>query len=240
MGRILRAFVDHSDLVLGNELLLSERESHHLFRVLRIPKETPIELLDGKGRIFQAICTEVAKSRVRVRVSSLAEHAPARVRLRVSVALGKRNKWEELIRPLTELGANRLTPLLTERSEGRISDSKLASKLDKWSRLVQEACKQSGNAWMPEIDPPRNLASLFDKNADLWMCSLKIGTGSFAADLNAREWNLLIGPEGGWTAEEEDYVQEMGGKPFSLGSGTLRLETAAISALAVARQRLLC
>ena len=75
---------------------------------------------------------------------------------------------------------------------------------------------------------------------DCWMGSLHSHSSKLAPSLSQKKISLLIGPEGGWTDQEEEVAQEHGVSFFTLGKNTLRLETAAVSALAVARQHLLC
>ena len=150
----------------------------------------------------------------------------------------KANRWEEIIRPLTEMGVGRITPLLTERTEVRMPSGKETEKLAKWRKLAIEACKQSGNPWLPEIDSPLKFGELLpDKENRSFIASIRLSFGKSLADFESPPSGalLIIGPEGGWTDGEEDWALENGAVPFSLGPNVLRTETAALCALAVAR-----
>jgi 16S rRNA (uracil1498-N3)-methyltransferase len=243
MSRVNRVFTEHSPTRVGEEIILPESESTHLARVLRIKEGDPVEVLDGKGGRFTAQCLQVSRFRVTVHINEVRQNTAQVPAIRMAIAMGKGNKWDDLIRPLTELGVSVLTPLLTERTEGSVSSSKLQDKKERWQKLAQEACKQSGNTWMPQFDDPiifTEFVSGIAHKDDCWMTSLSPYTTSFAPKRNVDRISLFVGPEGGWSPQEEEIAKAAGINSFSLGPHVLRLETAAVSALAVARQDLLC
>ena len=156
------------------------------------------------------------------------------------IALTKSAKWDELIKPLTELGVNQITPLVTERTEAKIDSTKFEGKITKWRKLAIEACKQSGNPWLPQVDQPLELKKyLSNPNKKAWMASISATYSSDLFSSISESIDLLIGPEGGWTKKEEKMACECGIHFFSLGAWTLRTETASLSALAVARNHFL-
>ena len=243
MTRCIRAYIAQTPTSVGEECVLSEDEAVHLSRVLRLQTGATIECLDGQGGCFQAECLEVHRSRVQIRILSIHRSVPQFPEITLAVALAKGSKWEELIRPVTELGVSRLTPLVSERTEGEFSLSKFESKKIRWQKMAQEACKQSGNLWIPEFDQPTSFMDLIkeiENDHDCWMGSLHSQSRKLAPSLSRKKISLLIGPEGGWTEQEEEVALGHGVSFFTLGKNTLRLETAAVSALAVARQHLLC
>ena len=96
---------------------------------------------------------------------------------------------------------------------------------------------------MPKFDDPITFTEFVSGIAhkdECWMTSLSPHNTSFAPKRNAERISLFVGPEGGWSPQEEEIAQAAGVNSFSLGPHVLRLETAAVSALAVARQYLLC
>jgi 16S rRNA (uracil1498-N3)-methyltransferase len=243
MSRVIRAFADVSPIEVGEEIVLPVGESTHLARVLRIKEGDPVEVLDGKGGRFATQCLQVSRSRVTVHINEVHQDSAQAPAIRMAIAMGKGNKWDDLIRPLIELGVSVLTPLLTERTEGSVSSLKLQDKKERWQKLAQEACKQSGNTWMPKFDDPITFTEFVSGIAhkdDCWMGSLSSHTKSFLPKQNADRISIFVGPEGGWSPQEEEIAQAAGVNSFILGPHVLRLETAAVSALAVARQYLLC
>ena len=216
---------------------MGEEESHHLGKVLRARNGVSVEILDGKGFLAQGEISEMDRKATRLGYWK-ENRCPANPFFRIAVAMTKANRWEEIIRPLTEMGVGRITPLLTERTEIRMPSGKETEKLAKWRKLAIEACKQSGNPWLPEIDSPLKFGELLpDKENRSFIASIRLSFGKSLADFESPPSGalLIIGPEGGWTDGEEDWALENGAVPFSLGPNVLRTETAALCALAVAR-----
>ncbi len=239
MPRIIRTFVSYGkEKKVGDEITLSGEESHHLSKVLRLQPESTIEVLNGMGNRAQVHCLDVREKEIRTRINSIECCLQQHPLIRVAVALVKGKKWGELIRPLTELGAYRITPLITDRTQVRDDSSKFPSKALKWKRYAIEACKQSGNPWLPEIDYPTSFSTFLSDNSKKerrFLASLSDPASPFPNDQGMERIALLIGPEGGWSQEEECLAQTFAVEPFSLAGNILRTETAAVSALAVAK-----
>ena len=240
MARKYRAFLDFPDsFEVGDFLELGDEESMHLARVLRVEKGHEIEILNGQGLIVQGRCVQVFHRAVKVEVLSVESLPIVLPKIHLGIAMPKGGKWDDLLRPLTELGVQRITPLLTDRTEVRAAVDKFESKRKKWAKQLTEGCKQSGNPWLPQLDlPVRFKDFILDAKANTgcnWMASLSPGTEELSFTPDHLKVTLLIGPEGGWTKEEEQNFESLGGKKFSLGPYALRVENAAISALAVAR-----
>jgi 16S rRNA (uracil1498-N3)-methyltransferase len=243
MTRCVRAYMNLPPAVVGEEFSLPEDEAVHLSRVLRLQSGARIEVLDGLGGRYACECVEVQRSKIKLSVLEVFHSGPLLPYTRIGIALGKGNKLEELIRPLTELGMNRLTPIISERTEGTFSRSKFASKKERWTKIAQEACKQSGNLWIPQFDEPVSFLEMIDhleEDENAWMGSLRAYPSQLHPKQGSQKLAIFVGPEGGWTRQEEGAAENSGVSFFSLGRHVLRLETAAISALAVARQHLLC
>ena len=239
MVRKLRAFNEFESLIqVGEFIELCKEESMHLARVLRVKEQQFVEILNGKGVLVEGKCVQVFYQQVKIEVTAVESFSRVQPDICLGVAWTKGRKWEEMIRPLTELGVFRITPLFTQRTEARGASEKFAGKRRKWCKLAIEACKQSGNPWIPNIDLPSNLSDFVcdhSSSGELWIGSLDANKEKLQPSSSASRVSLLIGPEGGWSIEEEKFVCEEGGKPFSLGPYALRVESAALSALAVAR-----
>lgn len=140
-----------------SSLELSEAESHHLARVLRMQSGGAIEVFDGQGVRSLAIIRSVHKHATVVETSSLemsAQRRETRITLATSLPKGDRQKW--LIEKLTELGVDRVIPLETERGVAQPTDT----ALERLERVALEACKQSRNDRLLQIDSPRSLSEL--------------------------------------------------------------------------------
>ena len=239
MSRVIRSFYDGPFSKVGEELRLDPTESYHLAKVLRRSAGDFIELLNGKGGRAVAKCVLIGDKEVTVQITKVSEEEKIEPQVTMVLAMTKGGKWEEQIKPLTELGVSRISPIITDRTEIKQSAS-FDKKVEKWNKLAMEASKQSGNPWLPQIDQP----VFFDNY--LRECSENIVVAGLAPKLTSlrveegnKRLNILIGPEGGWSEQEEEALCEKGAHFFTLGRYTLRAETAALTALAVARSQFL-
>lgn len=140
-----------------SSLELSEAESHHLARVLRMQAGACIEVFDGRGSRGVATIRSVHKNSTVIetmQVEKAQRHRTTRITIATSLPKGDRQKW--LIEKLTELGVDRVIPLETERGVAQPTDS----ALERLERVALEACKQSRNDWLLQIDSPVTLSGL--------------------------------------------------------------------------------
>jgi 16S rRNA (uracil1498-N3)-methyltransferase len=232
----------------GGSAVLDGDEARHLARVLRARVGDVVTLFDGRGRAWQARVTRIARDTVELEavepnavepnaveptaVARFAgEPAPPRAgpRLTLAVALpkGERQKW--MVEKLTELGVARLVPLETARGVAEATAS-AAARLE---RQVIEACKQCGRDTLMEVAAGRPLDRVL---ADLPAGARGVIAHPHAPPLEAAavhagatEVIALVGPEGGFTADELAAADRAGAVRVSLGPHILRVETAAIA-----------
>ncbi len=215
---------------------LHPADAAHARRVLRLAVGQVVELFDGRGTVATAKILELDKRCVtepirRRRVERLTP------RIDVAAAVPKGTRADVLVEKLSELGADRLIPLLTERSVA----APRPNKLDRFGRLAIESAKQCGRTWLMDIDEPASLDDVLaaaDHEAKLIADVQELQTGRPAASMleGAAKVLVLIGPEGGWTDAERRAARTGGCAPWRLGPHVLRVETAAIAAVACLRQ----
>jgi 16S rRNA (uracil1498-N3)-methyltransferase len=165
------------------------------------------------------------------------------VNITLAQSLIKKNRLEFLLQKLTELGVDRILPVISSRSVIKVED-KIEKKLERWTRIVREAAKQSGNTKVPTILPPKPLEEILTEEENGLKIFLNEQGGLYLKEILLGEHDsikkefgipssirVLIGPEGGWTEQEEHDILDHGFKAISLGPQTLRSETAAISCL---------
>ena len=243
-----RAFYAGAFPELGGEVTLDPAESRHLARVRRARPGDRVQLLDGLGGVVSGILTDVASGLARVRCQTLARH-PHPVPRVLAVGLPKAGLIEDIIRQATELGATGVQPLLAARAEPRLDDpARLAHKQERWHAAALEACKQSGNPWLPEIHPPLALDPWLattvrpGTNWQKFVAALTPGAHSIAELIalgrlgpaaHATGLLLAVGPEGDFTPAEIGLAKSHGCRPLTLGPIVLRTETAAIYSLSV-------
>ncbi|SMB98930.1 protein of unknown function DUF558 [Hymenobacter roseosalivarius DSM 11622] len=213
--------------------LLPEDESKHAVRVLRLTAGDTVELVDGVGGIFQAEVAEANPKRCLLRVTS-EQRVPRRAyAVHVAVAPTKNlDRMEWLVEKATEIGIDRLTFLRCARSERR------ELKLDRLEKIAVSALKQSGQAWLPQLDEMTDFAAFLEGVAPetTFIAHLAAGERIALAQVAARGANccILIGPEGDFTPAEIQTALARGIQPVTLGESRLRTETAALAAVFIA------
>jgi 16S rRNA (uracil1498-N3)-methyltransferase len=239
----------------GRAAKLSAEETRHLRNVLRLQSGDEIFLFDGAGREFQCQVQSVARDSTEVSVIKQVEAAQPEsdLNLTLAVALLKGEKFDLVIQKATELGVTRIIPVITARADVRIkSDDDAERKTTRWQRIVLEATKQCGRARLMKIEMPKMFSDLVrvgdtdlvakaDASEDACapvrvavriMFAEREGASLAEAlgDDTGRPQTVtaLVGPEGGWSADEIEQARNAGWKIVTLGGRILRAETAAI------------
>ena len=236
MHRLLCSFEEIS----SDTPTLSGDSRNHL-KVLR-PKDGELfELFDGNGasRVFKYSSLE--KCLKPAGELSLA-HKDATRTLTLFACVTKSSRWDWTLEKATELGADRIVPVISERTIVRIPKVERAAKKARWVKIVQEAARQSDALFVPEILEPLDFAEALDL-ARASKCFvgalmdpapkmlLKAVEGSHSEG-EGGDYSVFIGPEGDFSPTELAAILEFA-QPVSLGSRILRAETAAIYSLAV-------
>lgn len=215
--------------VSSDRLELSGREAHHLQRVLRMGPGETVWLFDGQGHEVLAEIVTTERDCVRLQVRERRQVQSADVSL-VTIATGvpKGDRFRWLIEKATELGVQRLVPLITQRS---IVDPG-QGKLDKLRQTIVEACKQCGRTNLMELTEPMAWKDCLRDEVpgrQVWIAH-PAGEGISSFRLDSQQPSLfLIGPEGGFTDQEVSEATEAGARRLSLGARILRIETAALA-----------
>ena len=202
-------------------------EARHLARVRRAVVGDLVDLFDGLGNAYTAQIVGLGKDRVDLEVGS--EPIPDRIpipRLTLATSIPKGDRIDWLVEKTTELGVERLVPLITTRS---VVDPR-STKLDRLRRTVIEACKQCGRNRPMTIESPTPWAEFVRKttNASRFLADPGGVNVSTLLDPRSTEACMAIGPEGGFTDEEVSLAQAAGWQTISLGPTILRIETACL------------
>jgi len=228
----------------GARVVLPAEESRHLRDVLRLRAGDEASVFDGEGREFACVVRGVggreAALEVRGRVEPPSPESP--LELTLAVALLKGEKFDLVVQKATELGAARVVPLETKRSDVRLRDrADAARRVGRWRRLALEASKQSGRARVPAVAEPTPFDSLVAdaaRDGELRLFFAERGGGaldplSTEGEPSPAAVTALVGPEGGWDDEEVALARTHGWAIITLGGRTLRAETAAIAVAAL-------
>ena len=217
------------------------RNDHlHLTRVMRARVEERVILLDGHGQAFEAVIEEIAKAETTARiVGPYAMPPEPPVFLTVAQALGKGDKFEQVIQHGTEAGASAFVPVRAERSVVEIPVAKVVERLTRWRQIAKGAAEQSGRNRIPTIGEPQTLARLARQAEEAQTPLLLLHPDSETIPLRealkqnfgAARFVLAIGPEGGWSPAEVLAVRSSNKASVTLGPRILRTETAALVAI---------
>ena len=233
-------FLLDDPLAAPGEYDLNRQESHHAANVMRLRENDVVIVFDGVGHRAEAVVVRVARDAVRVRVDAIhsEEHPP--LSLTIATALPKGKRWQALVEKCTELGVDRIIPVLSERSV-----VKGEGDPEKWRRWAVEAAKQSRRSWIPEICEPMRLMDMPELAAEeqsLLLIADRDGeppSGYREEILQARSVIAMIGPEGGYSEDELEYCRGKGVRAICLSPFVLRIETAAATMCAIVREMLL-
>ena len=224
----------------GASARLLGEEAKHAFQVLRLRPGEEIFAVDELGARYLAVLTEVSKAECICEVKeSLPDNEPP-VRVTVYQGLPKADKLDFIVQKLTELGAARVVPVKMERCVVKLDGKDAEKRRERLQRIAREAAKQCKRGHAPEVLVPQTWKQLEAemRGHDLLLVpwedaagyGLKAAHGEFP---RARDIGIVIGPEGGMSAEEVRALAELGAKPITLGARILRTETAAVAACAM-------
>lgn len=232
--RIIRIYTGQA-LEAGREVELEAGPSRHLVRVLRQKTGNQLAVFNGDGcEYFGTItatgpgdrCAIAIENRVEVDVESTLATT-----LVQAVARGDRMDW--CIQKACELGVTAIQPVFTKRTEVRLEGKRAEKRQRHWQQVAVAACEQSGRVRVPTVEDPVALTELD------WPSGRRVHLDPLAGTTLGRMeapgddgMVLVVGPEGGLTEEETDWLVRQGSTPLRLGPRVLRTETAGPAAIA--------
>lgn len=216
--------------ISGSSYVLSEEESKHCIKVLRLQNGDEVALIDGKGGYYKARIINPDPKRTTLEVlSSLQEYGKRNHYLHIAIAPTKNiDRFEWFLEKATEIGIDEVTPLLCERSERK------EVKTERLMKVITSAVKQSLKAYHPKLNPLRSLADFVKTvSGEQKFIAHCAGSEKFLLKdkmLPASNYVVLIGPEGDFTTNEIALASSSNFIPISLGNSRLRTETAGLEA----------
>ena len=222
---------------------LSGDQAHQIARVLRQAPGDSIVLLDNSGQEYDVVLTTVSPQLVEANVIQQSRGlGEPDTKITLYQAMLKGDRFDIVLRKCTELGVSTFVPIITERTVvRRSSEPRTNSRMERWRRIVTEAAEQSRRARIPEALAPVSLEDALRSQPSLALMPWEEERSSGLKDTISKirnegrgfsEVSIIIGPEGGFTAEEADLAHHHGVQTVSLGQRILRAETAAIASVA--------
>ena len=235
----LPRFHSPTALAAGSQVELSSSAAHHVAKVLRMRVGDALILFDGLGGEYSAHIEGIEKKRVVAGVDSHADierESPLVITLVQAVSAGDR--MDVTLQKAVELGVSRILPVMSKRSVVRLSGERAEQRMQHWQQVVIAACEQCGRNRVPQVEALVPLAAFLQQprpRADRWMLSPQAEQALRTVEKPRTELELLVGPEGGLTVDEERAAGDAGFKPVRIGPRILRTETAAPALLAASQ-----
>ncbi len=233
-------------------LVLRDAEAHHCADVMRGKPGDKITVFNGDGIEASTEIVEANKREVILKTLGVTKSEPLRSRLVLGQAIPKGKNMDLIVQKATELGVAEIVPFLSERTVVRLDPDEATRKQEKWQRVALEACKQSGQNWLPTVHQPQSIAGYLGaaNGLDLKLIASLQPNSRGLREILAEHEELnnaarpesaliLIGPEGDFTPAEIHEAESHGCLPMTLGPIILRTETAAIFSLSVLAYELL-
>ena len=217
-------------------------QAAHLIRVLRAEPGMEFDVVAG-GHVWHSVVAGITADAVRFNLIAELTADPA-LPLTLLLSVYKFDRMEWAIEKVTELGAESIVPVIARRSEKHLAQA-AAGRVERWRRVALEASKQARRSDVLRIEDPVALKEALHHEVQALRFVLAeqertttlrhaLTQALSAAGDEAPAIRVAVGPEGGWSPEEEAMFDAENWKPVSLGPRILRAETAAITAVAIA------
>ena len=230
---------------VGDIVTLPAAQAHYVSRVLRLKIGDALATFDGTGYESHLKLTIVSGTQVQGQVVFCTTRLGSTPPLRLILGQGLPHtsaKMDLIVEKCAELGLTTLVPLFTARTVVREAPQRVATKLARWRRIAAAAARQCGRPVLLDIHPPQALTAFYAHYDTIpgkllcWEDEPQLGLRQALDHLpDCDAMAVLVGPEGGWTAQEVDQARAHGFLTISLGSHILRTETAAITITSLIR-----
>lgn len=228
-------FFISADAVNGKTVTITGSDYNHIKNVLRKNTGDKITCFDSSGMEFTAEISSSEKGAFILNIISTSiKDVEPEIKITLAQSLPKSSKMDDIIQKSTELGVFEIIPVITERSVTR------SEKNERWNKIAKESAEQSGRVHVPAVKNAVTLEGLLDLSGGYglkilpWECENSISLKNvLAANKDTASILVLIGPEGGFSAEEAEKACLKGFKSVSLGKRILRTQTAGPATLAM-------
>ena len=234
--RTVRLYVDQP-LSSGQRLALSTERSRYLTQSLRLTEGATVNLFNERDGEFSARIDTPRKRATVVAINEpVAAACESPLNLTLAQSIGRGDRMDYAVQKATELGVRRIQPLITARTEVRLSGTRAEDRRRRWEQIARAACEQCGRTVPPGIAAPAPLTQ--------WIAQEPRAEAAFVLDPEAAQGlrigsnagdsvSVAVGPEGGWAPEELAAFGAAGHTSVRVGPRTLRTETAAAIAVAL-------
>lgn len=222
---------------ISNDLIiLSDKEKvHHLKDVLRLQVNEKIKASDSNGNLYNCVVSKVSGGQVILQIKERLFVAEQAVSITIACAIPKNSRFEDIIDKLTQLGVERIIPLITTRTIVKLDKKKATLRKARWEKIALSSSQQSLRNGLPKIDPVSSVKEVLKNSGEFdfklipSLVGNRIPLSKVLMAPGPKRIIVLIGPEGDFTEEEVNLALDAGFIPVTLGELVLRVETAAIA-----------
>lgn len=233
-----RLFVDN--LIEGKNICITGDDAKHLLYAMRVRPEQVFTLVDKQGKVAEAKVINCTSNTVNMEFLHFVEDANTEPPIDVVLAqcLPKSDKMDYIVQKAVELGVHAIVPVVSKHCVVKYDEKKRKARKLKWQKVADEATKQSGRTYQPQVGDIVNLADLVNDYAD-YTCLVcyeneaKQNLADILQQSNNDKFLILIGPEGGFAPEEINLCMQHGFNSVSLGRRILRTETASLAMMSI-------
>lgn len=225
-----------SDKLENNKFELNNDDLYHISRVMRMKTGDSIEVVHN-SEVY--ICDlEIINNEINVFVKYKEENKEVdSIEKVLIIPLLKENKMDLIFQKATELGVSKIVPVIMERSIIKLEKDRESKKIERWNKICKEASEQSKRVNIPIVTEVKTLKELEKEPGLKIVCSTKEKNNTIKKFLqsnkNYNRINIVIGPEGGLSPKEEEYLNSIGFNSISLGNNIMRVETVPIYIMSV-------
>jgi len=232
----MRRFYAPPERFREDRVALDPGETRHLALVLRLAMGAAVEVTDGQGRVFTARVESLGREAMLQVIEELPSPCESQLALTLGLGLAKGDTLDLVVRQATEMGVTEIIPFVSERSEVSAPERE-ARRRARWQKLARESLKSCRRTRLPIIQGTKDLAAALEGPEKVKLLFWEEAEpGSLKEFLNRsapQSARVLIGPEGGFSAQEVAQARAAGFAVASLGPRRLRVESAALTALAL-------
>lgn len=236
--RIPRIF-HATPLSIATTVELDEKAAHHINRVLRLPTGSNICLFNGDGKDYPSTLLLSHKNRVTAHIDAQIDNfTTSQLTIHLGQVISRGDRMDLTLQKAVELGVDAITPLTSTYCGVKLQAERWEKKLQHWQGIIIHACEQSGRSTLPKLHPPLSLQDWILQTSAQHKLVLDPLANTTLSNLsyqkspeNLTDFAMLIGSEGGLSAQEMQAALTQGFTSIRLGPRILRTETAGLAVL---------
>jgi len=234
----------YSPEILENKNIckLTDDNARYLKNVLRLKPGARINVFDGFGHEFSAVLKQFCDKTVLLELRDAVLPEEKKINITLAQAIPKGRKMDIIVRSAAELGADKIIPFAAARSVGHIPDEKHSAKISRWQKIAMEAARSSHSSFITQVDPVSSFDDMIAATSGyavkliFWEEESQSTIKDILSDENrtsAKDYFLVVGPEGGFSKDEIIRSRQAGFISVSLGKQILKVETAAAAIITI-------